>query len=275
MSDRVNVFLVSPGPSRAQCLVLLKKVLGGTSSEAKTQMESGRVLLASDSRRLLEEMVAEFEAIGAQLEMVEVAAPSWRPGMVSEALRHSLPSAIEQHVQQDWQQTLSEIRTQFGSLLHEVVSHLNSESDEAWWVFSSIISWRRFVGTPLTIPEAMIVAYLELYEECRSGGFLQYFSHPSGDRWRQVLKILVDGKDSAGEDHFRQTLSVFSGGEPSVDHSLRKQQIDALQTNHASSFHAHLQQQTTSYHAVPYPVYATLITALRNQPNQIFVPEVP
>jgi hypothetical protein len=145
-----------------------------------------------------------------------------------------------------------------------------------WMLLERVVTWSVYVEKPLLLPERMIVGATALRADVQNGGFDQCFSNDAGDYWKDVLFTLQAGGDTDGERHLLETVRIFPGGSPSLDRAERNAQLEAIEAQGEAAMNTHFDRQDALYYAMEhsYPTQETLWRALRQVPNEPFIPYI-
>lgn len=172
----------------------------------------------------------------------------------------------------NYESKLDRWREQFGSRVHEILDATEKLSEDRWSVFSFVVSWRLETGGKLTATERMIAGFEAFHCNVENGGLHQFFANGSGKYWPDILQVLIDSGDSAGEKLFRDSLSMFPKGKPSIDDATRWKQLEKLKSEDEDGMWAWFNKHTKLQRRREYPSESNLWIALRNRKDCIYIP---
>jgi hypothetical protein len=174
---------------------------------------------------------------------------------------------------ENYTQKLRVLSEKYGATVHELLeSTENDRGEERWTAFNLVIYYRSHLKQPLGFTEAMIAGYTSLHADVQNGGFHQYFSNSAGDYWQHVLQILKDGVDESGEKRFQTLLSVFPSSHPSLNRDERNKQLDEIRLRGEDQMWDWFELHSKEFYEESYPTDEVLWQALRNRPNELYIP---
>ncbi len=177
---------------------------------------------------------------------------------------------IPEHVVEQFKTEFAKIRSTLGKTVPEIFAKVDTVGwEEINCALQYFYSWKWWNKIPLTFTEEMVAGALGLEADVNNGGFHQYFFNSSGDQWRHVLQILIEGGDADGEHRFRSVLSIFPNSEPSPNRRDRLLQLERIEKRDKQGMWDHFDRWSDDFYENPYPSDTVVWAAINPRMHDI------